>query len=221
MNHAEDQVRQLRPDPLVDELRRLAPEINIHGGSFAHWLPPPSEVSPQHRTKLFKRLQREATEQCLMELLANAGFRSFSPLRRDSGARSWPIGYSGSLSHKGARVVAAFVPTDRAASVGIDIETLEGAQELSTISGLSSPDWLPPTHKAGGAAVTFSVKEAVFKALHPVLDCRLRFDDIAISWTQAGPGALLGSASCAGFAADVRCSVAIPSWIVSVASIPP
>ncbi len=48
-----------------------------------------------------------------------------------SGARDWPVGYTGSVSHKGTKVVAALTRIGRVTSVGIDIETLDGGWELA------------------------------------------------------------------------------------------
>ena len=217
VDHRKDQDIYLQPDPLVDELQRLAPEISVHGGSFAHWLRPPAEVLPQKRGKLLERVRREATEKCLMNLLSSAGLPYSKLGRLASGARDWPTGHSGSVSHKGTKVVAALVPIDRVASVGIDIETRDGAEELLGISGLAGVDELPPGSEGEGSVVMFSVKEAIFKALHPVLGHPLGFDDVAVSWTEISPSELRGNAYNAGITLDVRCSAAIPAWVVSVA----
>ena len=41
------------------------------------------------------------------------------------------MGYTGSVSHKGTKVVAALTRIGRVTSVGIDIEILDGGQELA------------------------------------------------------------------------------------------
>lgn len=212
---------ELQSDPIVDELRRLAPEVTVSGGSFAHWLPPPREVLPPHRAKLLEGAGRDATNQCLATLLASAGFRAIAPDRLASGERDWPAGHVGSVSHKGTKVAAALVPAGLVRSLGIDIETRDGAADLSGIDGLTAMSELPPSSGAAGPVILFSVKEAVFKALYPILGRRLRFDEVTVSWIDVCSSRWQGTARCGEVALDVRCSTAIPRWVVSVALAPP
>ena len=212
-----EQVMRLWPDPLVAELRRLAPEISVNGGSFAHWLPPPAAVFPANRGKLLQQARREATGTCLIELLSNAGLPAIEPGRLASGVRNWPTGYTGSVCHKGTKVVAALAPIGDVKSLGIDIETRDGAAELSGVGGLTVADEVPPGSEGAGPVILFSVKEAVYKALHPVLDRSLGFDDVAVSWTDVRLSGLRGHACGGGVGLDIRCSTAIPRWVVSVA----
>ena len=221
VSHRKEQMPPLRFAPLVDELRRLAPEVNVSGGSFAHWLPHPATISPIDRAVIRERAEQEATGRCLTVLLASAGLPAIEPRRLASGARDWPTGYSGSVSHKGTTVVAALVSAGQARSLGIDIETRDGAAELSTIKGLSAVDELPPDWTSAGPVILFSVKEAVFKALHPVIDRRLRFEDIAVSWTDIRSSrCLLGIAHCGCVSLDIRCSIVVPGHVASVALLP-
>lgn len=212
---------ELRADPIVDELRRLAPGVTVSGGSFAHWLPPPREVLPPHRAKLVERARREATHRCLTTLLASAGFPAIAPARLASGERDWPVGHVGSVSHKGTKVAAALVPAVLMRSLGIDVETRDGAEGLSAISGLTATSELPPNSGAAGPVLLFSVKEAAFKALYPILGRRLRFDEVTASWIDVCSFRWQGTARCGEVALDVRCSTAIPWWVVSVALAPP
>ena len=36
----------IRTDPMVNEIKHLAPEVSIVGGTFADWLPAPKDVQP-------------------------------------------------------------------------------------------------------------------------------------------------------------------------------
>lgn len=211
----------LRPAPIVDELRRLAPEIRVHGGSFAHWLPPPREVLPPHRSRLVKRAGSGATKRCLMDLLASAGLPAIAPDRLASGERDWPAGYVGSVSHKGTKVAAALAPGDLVRSLGIDIETRDGAADLSGINGLTAANELPPDTGGTGPLILFSVKEAAFKALCPILGHGPGFEEVTVSWVEVRPSCWRGIAHCRRVALDVRCSTAIPRWVASVALAPP
>ena len=211
---------RLRFDPIVVELRRLAPEVTVNGGSFAHWLPHPATVPSATRPGLLERAKRDATGKCLMDLLAIAGLPAVVPNRLISGERDWPDGYAGSVSHKGTRVVAALVPVEQVRSLGIDIETRECAEDLSGIAGLTAVKELPPNLGTAGPVTLFSAKEAAFKALYPVLGRRLGFEDIGVSWIDSHSSCLRGTAYSNGVALDVRCSTVIPSWVVSVALMP-
>ena len=212
----------LRSAPIVDELRRLAPETRVHGGSFTHWLPPLREVLPPHRSRLVESARLDATARCLMALLASAGLPAIPPDRLASGERDWPAGHVGSVSHKGTKVAAALAPHDLVRSLGIDIETRDGATDLSRISGLTATNELPPGSGAAGPLILFSVKEAAFKALYPILGHPLGFEEVTVSWAEIRhPSRLGGTAHCGGVALDVRCSTAIPRWVASVALAPP
>ncbi len=208
---------QLRSDPLVDVIQRLAPEIRVHGGSFSHWLQPPWRVVRSARRGALERARQDATRQCLSELLAGAGLPAIEPGRSASGERVWPDGYIGSVSHKAARVVAALAPSARMRFLGVDIEHRDGAEDLSRIPGLTATANLPQELVEWEPVILFSVKEAVFKAVHRSLGRRIDFDDVAVSWTAIHAASLRGTAHCAGIGLEVRCSAAVAPWLASVA----
>ena len=139
------------------------------------------------------------------------------PGRLASGARNWPAGYVGSVSHKGTKVVVALVSVGCVKSLGIDIETWDGAKDLSKIQGLNGAKEFPPLSDVPGPLILFSVKEAVFKALHPILDRQFGFEDVKVSWSRVESRRLYGAARFGDAVLDVRCSVAIPLWAASVA----
>ena len=209
----------LRRDPIVDELRRLMPEASVAGGSFAPWLPHPRDVASAERTGLLETARREATRSCLTGLLVRVGLRAIEPARLASGAREWPRGYTGSVSHKGTTVVAAIAPTDHMPSIGIDVERLD-AGGAPAIPGLNAAEQPWSVSDAEGRVILLSIKEAAYKALHPVLGHPLGFADVAVSWLRRGPVCSRGVASACGVTLDVRCSIAVPTWIVSAALCP-
>lgn len=206
----------LQAHPVVDELSRIAPELLVTGGSFSRWLPHPRDVPRAERPRLRLAAQRQATGRCLIDLLATAGLPRVEPEHLASGAREWPPGYTGSVSHKGTMVAAALTCTDAAKSIGIDIETRtpKGVPELP---GLDSVEHPPSVSATAGRDVLFAVKEAAFKALHPILACQLDFTDIAVSWLPSAAPHMLGTARAFGVRLEVRCSIAVPSWTVSAA----
>ena len=186
------------------------------GGSFAHWLPHPGTVTPPERAGLLETARREATRSCLTDLLVRFGIRAIEPARLASGAREWPRGYTGSVSHKGTTVVVAMMSIARAPSIGIDVERLD-ADGPPAIPGLSAAEQPWSVSDAAGRTIVFSVKEAAYKALHPILRHRLGFADVAVSWLRHDSSCSRGIARACGIALDMRCSIAVPSWIVSAA----
>lgn len=201
---------------IVDELRRLAPELRVTGGCFAHWLPHPRAVALADRQRILKTTERNATGKYLTDLVASVGLPAVEPARLVSGARDWPAGYTGSVSHKGTMVLAAIVPANRMKSIGVDVER-HAAEDLSAIGGLDAAEHPPEISAAKRPVSLFSVKEAACKALNPILGRRLDFPDISVSWLPPDLTCSRGVARAADIALDVRCSVAVPPWIVSVA----
>ena len=210
----------LRPDPLVEELRGVAPEVSIGGGSFAHWLPKPQDVLSTGRFNVVERARRKATATCLTTLLESAGLPPVEPGHLASGARDWPPGYTGSVSHKGTKVVAALSRIGHVRSIGIDIETLTGDHELRQRKGLIASDELPLDLGAAGSVILLSVKEAVFKALNPVLGVRFGYDDIRLSWKEVAPQEMNGVAHFDRIAVEVCCTTAVRPWVGSLAALP-
>ena len=135
-----------------------------------------------------------------------------------SGARDWPVGYTGSVSHKGTKVVAALTRIGRVTSVGIDIETLDGCWELAEDQIAS--DELSVDLGLAGPVILLSAKEAVFKALNPVVGIRFGFEEVQIVRKEVASKKLLGIAHFRRHRVDVRCSTFVPSWVTSVALLP-
>ena len=206
----------VRPDPLANELQRLAPELLVRGGSFAHRLPEFQGVPPSERDGIRLATRKEWTGECLVALLETVGLPAVEPPRLPSGSRSWPQGYTGSVSKRRNDVVAAIAPTNRIRSIGIDIEWQDG-EGFRMLDGLDSSEQPYAVPENAGQLIVFSVKEAVFKALHPILETRLDFTDIALSWIPDESPCRSGHARAQGVTLDVRCSIAVPSWIVSAA----
>ena len=211
----------IRTDPLVNEIRDLAPEVRIVGGTFAHWLLAPKNMPPSERAGILERARRDATGKCVTALLLDAGLPAIEPSHLPSGARDWPAGYTGSVSHKGTKVVTALTRIGQLRSIGIDIETLDGGRELSDIKGLTAADELPLTLGTMGSVILLSVKEAVYKALNPVLGIRFGYEEVRISWKDMAPQRMSGVARFEHITVDVRCSTAVPRWVGSAALVPP
>ena len=207
---------ELRPDQLVEQLRGLVPDMAVAGGCFVHWLPDPSSVPISKRHIVWKLAQDEAVRLCLKGLLVTVGLPAIEPERLSTGSRQWPVGYIGSVSHKGTRVVAVLGRKENVDLVGVDIDD---RREVPLPAGIRCER--PPGASATPAsAIVFSAKEAAFKALHPVVNQPLGFNDVVVHWSSSRPPLLLGTAHCRDHRLAIRCSLAVPSWIVSAAICP-
>lgn len=104
------------------------------------------------------------------------------------GAPMLPAGLTGSVSHKDSHAVAVVAPLAAEGwRVGIDLERAAPPRgdvaariltdaELATLSGLA--------HGERGRAVTlrFSIKEAIYKALDPMVQRYIGFREVALQW---------------------------------------
>ena len=202
----------LRPDGLIRVLRAMIPEAMVAGGCFGHRLPHPRVIPKEERHALWRSHQEKATQVCLHVLMDTAGLPQVEPVHLPSGARNWPRGYVGSVSHKGTRVVAALAREEDLQMVGIDIDDHREVE----VPGIR-PCECPPTNAAPSSAILFSVKEAVFKALHPIVNRPFGSDDVVLSWCPPHGATLTARAYALGHDLEVRCSLAEPQWVVSAA----
>ena len=188
------------------------------GGCFSSWLPPLAEVPRRRRADELLRARKVAASVCLKDLLARAGLPPIEPRHRSSGEREWPSGYAGSVSHKGTRVVAALTPVGPFRALGIDIETADAGNLVDVRSLRASADLPPDLMPRIALPVLFSVKEAAFKALFPLVREPVAFEDIRVSWGDDCSAEFLhGTTRFRGLSLVVRCSTAVPAWVVSCA----
>lgn len=117
---------------------------------------------------------------------------------------------------QGTTVVAAIASTDRITSVGIDVERRD-EKGVPAIHGLDAAEQPWSVSDAEGQVILFSVKEAVYKTLNPILGQSLDFAEVVVSWARSGPVRRRGVALACGVALDVRCSIAVPSCVLSTA----
>jgi 4'-phosphopantetheinyl transferase EntD len=129
--------------------------------------------------------------------LLNPPLRSM-PLTRDAaGGPCWPDGITGSITHANGFASAAVAWTRDAASLGLDVErTMPSPQALKVARVIASDEELAIAERAMGdvakaATVVFCAKEAVFKALYPLV--RRRFGYAEVRLTVNDPASRTGS----------------------------
>lgn len=200
----------------VQVLRSLLPSCWVAGGSFAGSLPHPADIAPDERRPRFETMRRQAVGLAVEHLLVCAGFPCHTSIGHlPSGARNWPMGYVGSLTDKGTVVLAAMASEENTASLGIDLEHTETGSVMEIAQNIA-PEGLPVgVPERLGALLSFSAKEAVFKALS---QARLGFEDVKLTWNAVTHGNLSAVAVVSGgLTFNVQCAV-LDKWLVSVAT---
>lgn len=103
-----------------------------------------------------------------------------------SGAPNWPAGFRGSIAHSREVACAAATSTQTVVGIGLDVERivpLDACLENTVCSAEERA--LFPAHNASEGAswplIAFTIKEAIFKATHPVFGRFLEFDDVAVT----------------------------------------
>lgn len=171
--------------PTLTALKALVPKCVVAGGSFQFWLPKPEEIRPEQRLSVFENAKSTAVDQCLTSLALQAGLSATTVIpRTESGGRQWPGGYLGSLSHKGTVVLAVMAGVADCKTIGIDVEIVDNCQ-LSQIGRLIAAGGSPVgLEKEVGTTLSFSAKEAVYKAQFPTTKRHLGFEDVHLEWSR-------------------------------------
>ncbi len=178
---------------LLNQLSRLgasvSPELRVGCRSITAGdelqLTPAESASLRKSNNLVRRASG-AARIVARELLSETGTHSFVELPRStSGAPQWPRGYIGSLSHNHDFAVAAVAPSSVAASIGIDIEPaialpVEILEIISTFEERKQIDG-----NLLSARLLFCIKEAVYKATHPIDGIFLEPHDVEICMTTS------------------------------------
>lgn len=156
-------------------------------------------------------------------------------LRTARGAPVLPAGVAGSVSHKREAAIALVLPrraafAKSAVHVGVDLEHRPTARDLSRrsiaerilttseLSALASLDHDPLAQRER-VIVSFSIKEAVYKAIDPTVQRYVRFTEVALQFAEDGTVAvtlLLPELAHSGI--TVHAHVALDDrWIISTA----
>lgn len=114
------------------------------------------------------RRQAAAARMAARTLLDEAGHPDWSLPRRQGNPPTWPRGLVGSLSHCRNLAVAALTTRRTWLGIGIDVEPAEPLEE-ELLDTIASPEELSETgHDPMAVRILFSLKEAVYKAVHPM-----------------------------------------------------
>ena len=170
------------PGAPEDHLARLSSGLPVVGHAIrldqaipaAH----PAEVSAVATANVRRQREHAAGRLCARRALAGLGIADFVVKVSATRAPVWPAGVTGSVTHCGsvapgfcAAVVAA---ASNMSALGVDAESVAAVKPALWDAFLSGSErrWLDraaPCHRPRLAALAFSAKESVFKALNPLL----------------------------------------------------
>ena len=139
--------------------------------------------------------ERRKAESALARTLARAGLERQGVAqaqmeRHADGFAVWPPGWAGSLAHSGGWSVAALARTAQVRCVGIDVEDPARMQRalwghILTPAEQAAADALGADAAQLRGAAVFSAKEAVYKAIYPLLGSAPGFQQAELQWQSA------------------------------------
>ncbi|HVY14055.1 MAG TPA: 4'-phosphopantetheinyl transferase superfamily protein [Rhodopila sp.] len=173
----------------------------------------PAEAEAFSSSVIKVRRQSAAARLVARALLAERGLPGAVLRRGPSRAPIWPAGIVGSLAHDSQVAIAAIASDRMLAGIGIDVEP---AEPLPT--GLAEMVATPSERRRYGRALSetrllFAIKEAVYKACHPLDGVFLDFQDVDVDLPRLQAETRQGR----------RVEIAFVEWprVVAVAYLPP
>ena len=155
----------------------------------------PEALHPEERTQIVRAVphrQREFAAGRLLarELLSTAGIPRHVLLPDDDRVPRWPAGMAGSITHCRSLCAVGLVGRDMSAGLGLDVEPAKALNPDLLQMILREPEQarlpeFPELLRPLAGILTFSAKEAVYKAIFPLQRVFLEFQEVEIVWTHA------------------------------------
>jgi 4'-phosphopantetheinyl transferase EntD len=141
----------------------------------------PEEIPAFSSSVLPVRRASGAARMVARDMLARIGFDDCVLAKGPSGAPIWPPGVVGSLSHDSHIALAAVALRRDVMALGVDVEPAEPlpAEILHIIATPNERHRIADDPFSG--RLLFSAKEAVYKAICPLIDRFLDFHDVDVS----------------------------------------
>jgi 4'-phosphopantetheinyl transferase EntD len=156
------------PEPVPKEvLARLHPDERSHAQTLGG----------------FRQVQFVGGRLALGELFPELGLRRSPVLTNPHGAPDLPAGVAGSVTHKNDLAIAMIARGSP--GLGIDLEETDRdrpgvASRVLRPEELAAVEALSPDRRWRDTAIRFSVKESIYKALHPFLLRYIGFGEVAV-----------------------------------------
>ncbi len=151
----------------------------------------PPDVLEAERSLIIKAVEKRRREfsagrYCARQALRALGFEDTPIMHDQNGAPLWPQGIVGSITHSTTHAAAAVAQDSRLRGLGIDMETVSRVSPAIKNKILTEPEKTTlqrhpdPAEQQRLLALLFSAKESIYKCLHPLLQCRIGFEDARI-----------------------------------------
>ncbi|MDF2644128.1 MAG: 4-phosphopantetheinyl transferase [Pseudomonas sp.] len=135
---------------------------------------------------------------CAREAMRQLDSRLYVPQIGEDRAPVWPGDVCGSITHSTGWAAAIVAHKAQWRGLGLDTENLLGHERASRLAGeiltadeLAAMAAAPQDQVALRVTLTFSIKEALFKALYPIVQKRFYFEDAQlVDWTESGSARL-------------------------------
>ena len=189
---------RLVPRLAMDELHRGAIVRVPHGvlamapiGDASHGEVDPREVSAAAHFSELRRNQFLAGRRCLRRALAALQVVPPPLLVDGRGAPLLPLGVTGSISHKDAQAIALAAHHTEAPSsmwrVGVDLERAvpprrDVAHRILTELEIVQLQGVSELQRGRAVTLRFSIKEAMYKALDPMVQRYIGFREVSLQW---------------------------------------
>jgi enterobactin synthetase component D len=145
-----------------------------------------------------RQLAYVAGRLCAEHALRRAGIAS-AVGRGESGEPLWPEGFVGSITHTDAMACAVAARRDGTAGIrriGIDSQSLADEASVDAILSVCCTggeramllDGRPPRERCLAATIVFALKEAFYKAVHPLVGRFVDFDELEVRAISAAIG---------------------------------
>ena len=147
--------------------------LSIDEVSLDQLLPPEQELANLYSHEIAQKRFIAGRVAARRLLRKNQISDSFALLRSKEGAVIWPTGIVGSIAHTDTAAVAAIAEIRPVHSIGVDIEPSERDLKEGIEKRIlteTEKDWVQkaPDQIKTRLLITFSAKEAIFKALSPI-----------------------------------------------------
>lgn len=131
----------------------------------------------------YRQVQFVGGRLALGELFPELGLRRVPVLTNEHGAPVLPAGVTGSVTHKADLAIAMLARGSP--GLGVDLEETDRerpgvASRVLRPEELVAVEALPPERRWRDTAIRFSVKESIYKALHPFLLRYIGFGEVAV-----------------------------------------
>ena len=118
----------------------------------------------------------------------------------ESGAPVWPSGFVGSITHTADMACSVAGHHEAGWSVGIDSEVIPDPSGIDAIRSVccthrENLQWLGGSDTARLSTCIFSAKEALYKALHPIVGRYVDFSEVEVRAMDCEGGSMLLCAS--------------------------